>query len=102
MRMKWKDPDDWNKWFAWYPVICKKEGCRVWLEYVERREWVSFVWTSWEYRKIEHASAMSEAKEIIWVLKDIRKYHEKLWKEIERMHHNENKTENEVRNKHDL
>ena len=31
----WLFPDDWQKWFAWYPVKIKNEY--VWLEWVERR-----------------------------------------------------------------
>jgi hypothetical protein len=35
MRMKPKDRSQWQRWFAWHPVII--DNVTVWLEIVERR-----------------------------------------------------------------
>lgn len=39
-RVRRNENEKWEKWFAWYPVLCK--GDNVWLETVYRKKWWVF------------------------------------------------------------
>jgi len=49
---------EWNKWFAWYPIQFTKDKL-IWLKYIERRLWISKYgalhfgggYEKWYYRK---------------------------------------------------
>ena len=51
-KFKFKDVEEWHRWFAWRPVFVEDEI--VWLEFIERRINFSFVdpigvWTEYRY-----------------------------------------------------
>jgi len=52
--------EDWHRWFAWYPVFAETaDNCAdghietklVWLEDVERKEYIGYGGWSWRYRE---------------------------------------------------
>ena len=55
--MRWKvfNVWDWNRWFAWYPIVINDE--RVWLEYVERK--LTFESWAWQFRLVNGSRANS-------------------------------------------
>lgn len=49
MRWKYKDPREWHRRFAWWPI--EIDGEWIWWEYFETRlEWSNVV-DKWDYRK---------------------------------------------------
>lgn len=54
--MKWvkKNQQNWNKWFAWYPVTVHVDGqdYRVWLETVERRLIIDMFELEYQHRLV--------------------------------------------------
>jgi len=55
--MKWntkhRSYNDWEKWFAWYPV--KTSNCTIWLEYVLRKQVdYEYAASDFEYKETEN------------------------------------------------
>jgi hypothetical protein len=58
-----KPKEDWDKWFAWYPVTVGSQSghyIKVWFGYVERRSF--YPWNSWEYREVRQCSSTGRAE----------------------------------------
>ena len=53
--MRWQAhgiDDKWRRWFAWYPVLAQDGDEWIWLEWVERREYVSVGGGGYDYRVV--------------------------------------------------
>jgi len=54
--------EHWNLWYAWHPVFAEgMDGNKklIWLEWVERKEYLNYGGWSWRHRETETSHSVN-------------------------------------------